>query len=439
MRGIVLRFAVSLALLSALCLSGRAQIVNRLKVDAPTFERYAYGRMQLFSPDNLALADSLYRLGEQKDNFRYKCLGLSLEFPARFAMGDYARMDAAVEEIKSLLIDRKDMRTFYFSTLHEYCEYLLHIDRMPDAMLEARAMERLASQERQPAGKMYSYRIVGLIQSYRDNSWLAIRNFEKSAAYCKEAKAEQDLPNLHILMALEYIRLRDFASAAEYCTKAEAYQDFFPSIRIQALMTRANLHYAAGNTEEFWACYDKLVADPLYAMQADGDSRCGMDVSWLISKKRFEEALSKADMLGTARDRHDRKHGIYAAQGEFAHAYGELLNLTQEKDSIYIKVQNEDLAILDAEMNNAQLRQDAERLKHANQNTILIGFIVMFAIAFFAILMSQWQLRQNLEEMKQKNIKMLAARRAYRKALDHKESENATKIKILQNRRSTRL
>ena len=105
-----------------------------------------------------------------------------------------------------------------------------------------------------------------------------------------------------------------------------------------------------------------------------------------------------------------------------------------EKDSIYIKVQNEDMAILDAEMNNAKLRAEAERLKHQNQMTILLGFLVMFGIAFFAILLSQWQLRQNLDEMRRRNAEVIRARRAFQKAMDAKEAENANKIKILQNR-----
>ena len=171
-------------------------------------------------------------------------------------------------------------------------------------------------------------------------------------------------------------------------------------------------------------------------LQTDNDARFELDVAYLQSRSRFAEALAKADSLGTARLRHEKKHAIYAAQGAFAPAYDELRALLAEKDSIYIKVQNEDMAILDAEMNNAKLRRDAERLKAHNQNIILIGFIVMFAIAFMAILLSQWQLRQNLDEMKNKNNEMLVARRAYQKALDAKEAENSVKIKILQNRKS---
>ena len=120
------------------------------------------------------------------------------------------------------------------------------------------------------------------------------------------------------------------------------------------------------------------------------------------------------------------------------------------KDTIYIQVQNEDMAILDAEMHNAELRAEAERrearhradqerLRHQNQNTILIGFLVMFAIAFFSILISQWQLRENLESLKLKNNQGVIARQAYRRALDAKEAENAMKVKILQNRKSRSL
>ena len=97
---------------------------------------------------------------------------------------------------------------------------------------------------------------------------------------------------------------------------------------------------------------------------------------------------------------------------------------------------NEDMAILDAEMNNAKLREEAQRLKAQNEITTLLGFLVMFAIAFVSILFSQARLRENLDQMREKNRKILIARQAYRQALDAKEAENSLKTKILQNRKS---
>ncbi len=411
------------------------QIVNRLRVDPETFQIYAGARMQQFSPDNLPLADSLCSAGLRTGNWKLRCLGRSLEFPVRFATGEYELMDAAVAEIKELTAWRKGgARSFYYAALHEYCEYLVQLGRSSDAMLEARAMERLALEDHKPLGRAYSYRIIGLIQSYRSNSWLAIRNLQDAAKYSEEAGLEQDLPNLYILIAREYIRMHDFTRSAAFCEKAAVYQEYFPSLRIKVLMTRALQFYEQGDIASFRACYEELQADPLYAYQADSDARCRMDICYLLTRQMFDDALEKADLLSTPMRRYDIKHGIYAAKGDYTDAYGQLGLLMVEKDSVYIKVQNEDLDVLDAEMNNARLREDAQRLKAQNQMTIMIGFLVMFALAFLAILFNQWQLRQSLDEMRRKNSQALAARRAFQKAMEARENENAYKIKLLQNR-----
>lgn len=422
------------ALAALLCLAAPGQIVNRLRVDQKTFLRYAYGRMQEFNPENMFLADSLYQAGVSQGNFRYKCLALSLEMPVRYHLGEYGRMDACVAEIKELLSDRKDLREFYFSTLHEYCEFLVELDRISEAMLEARAMERLASAEKKPVGKMYSYRILGLIQSYRDNSFLAIQNLEKAAHLSRDARAEQDLPNLYILLAQENVKMEQFIQAQDYLDKARQYLSFFPSLRLKVLFTEAQLAYAQGRMEHFWKCYQAISEDPLYTLQMDPNTRYGLDITFFRSKRLFQQALSMADSLDSRLSRNKQIHGIYADMGAFDQAYDRLERLMHDKDSVYIKVQNEDLAILDAEMNNAQLREEAQRLKSQNQLTILLGFLVMFAIAFASILVQQWQLRENLDDMRRKNNEALAARRAFQKAMDSKESENDFKIKILQNR-----
>lgn len=423
----------------SLSLLAQAQIVNRLRVDQKTFLRYAYCRMQQFNPDNLAIADSLYNVGVAKDDYRYKSMALSLEMPVRFALRQYDRMDSTAVELKSLLVNRNAARDFYFSFMHEYCEYLVQIGKASKAMLEARAMGRLAGSEKRATGKMYSYRIIGLIHSSRDNHHLAIRNLEEAAHFCKAARAEQDLPNLYLLLSQEYVKMSDFTRAEEYVQQAEEYEKYFPLIGIKSRMTRAYITYSKGDMDAFLAIYSGLLEDPLYRMQADADSRNSLDIDYLRSRGLLAQALSVADSLGTIRGRLEHKHRIYADMGDYDSAYGQLALLMGEKDSTYIRVQNEDLAILDAEMHNAQLREEAQTLKARNQLMILIGFLVMFAIAFFAILLSQWQLRQNLDEMRRKNNQMLSARRAFQAAMEAKESENEFKIKILQNRKTNML
>lgn len=429
-----MRRLLTVILLALVSFGAGAQIVNRIGADKKTFQRYAFGRMQPYDESNLTLADSLYKAGVEESNYRKRCLALSLEFPVRYARGEYSRMDECVAEIKESLMKHEEARDFMYSVIDEYCRYLIRIDRASDSMLEARAMQRLSNEENNALGKMYSYRIMGIIQSERTNSHLAIEYFSKAARYSTEAGVEQELPNLYILIAQEYIKSRNFPRALDYCNRAREYVSFFPALQIKVDMTMAYYYNSQGRTDDFLSTYDRLIRNPLYKVQTERDERLEMDVAYLRSRVLFAEALAKADSLSTPRARHNLRHPIFADLGDFSSAYSELGLLMNDKDSIYIKVQNEDIAILDAEMNNAELRAAAERLRYRNQQTILYGFLVMFAIAFSAILLSQWQLRQNLDEMRRKNSQNLAARRAFQKAMEAKEAENDYKLKILQNR-----
>ncbi|MBO4634723.1 MAG: hypothetical protein J5669_05070 [Bacteroidales bacterium] len=430
------KFLLVLAAL-LLCFVSGAQIVNHLKVDGPTFQQYAKGRMQLFNPSNLALADSLYTAGVNSNSYKLKCLGLSLEMPVRYAQGDYERMDICALEIKSIFDHYavpKDILPFYYSTIYEYSQYLLDAGKVSAAMLEARAMERRAEKDRSDRGKMYAYSLIGLIQSYRSNPSAAIDNFSRAADFSIRAHADQELPNIYLLMAQEYVKAKDYKAADNYLSRAEEYTTLFPSIRIKCLTTRCFMYKDMGNMNAFEAYYGLLTNDPVYPVQTEKDARHRLDISYYLSQGQFEKALHVANELEDLKARYETRHGVYAAHGDYKSAYQDLAGLMDVKDSIYIKVQNEDLATLNAEMENARLREETQRLQSRNQMTVLLGFLLMFAFAFVAILLNQWQLRQSLGELRRRNAEIIRDRRAFQSAMDAKEAENAYRIKILQNR-----
>jgi len=417
----VRRFLFIVCLL--LSLGTQAQIVNRLRVDQPTFLRYAQAKMQEYSPANLELADSLYQVGVRYGNLRYKCLALSLEMPVRYARGEYERMDVIAAELKGLLGNRKDLREFYFVTLNEYTEYLLGSNRISEAVLEARDMSRLAMKEKNPLGQMYSYRLIGLIHSYRGNDRLAAENLQQALHFCREARAEQELPNLYLLLAQEQMKQGALEEAHQSCIEAAKYQDFFPAMREKVLMNQALLYHAQGDLESFWSCYDQLKETPAI-----------LDVVYLRSRGLLKKALERTNALDSPRERLEQRHALLAEMGAYDQAYGNLLQLMAQKDSVYLRVQDEDVAILEAEMDNARLREEAELQKNRNQFLLLAGFLLMFFLAFLSVLIHQWRVRDNLDQMRAQQNSILMARRAYRQALDAKEAENAVKIKLLQNK-----
>ena len=431
------RLVLLLMILSCVCAS--AQIRNRLGVGNELYLKYANGRIRQFDESNILLADSIYRYGIHKGDSRIKMLALSLELPPRFIRNDSLRVREIVAELKSMANYNTRMREFYFLTMHDYCNMLILAGRISDAMLEARAMSSLAAGSGSDLGQMYAHRVIGLIQSYRSNAELAIFNFKQAADFSTRAKEEQELPVIYNLIAREYIKLGRYDDVERYCSMAEEFQDFYPSLRVKTLLTKVYLYDAQGKADEFNTVYRELVHNPLYRSQTDRDTRLMIEICWLRSRGRLQEALKKSDSLATDKERFDQKQLIYAVGNDYRNAYDQLSGLMATKDSIYIAVQNEDMAILDAELNNARLRLEAQRLKSQQEMSIMFGFILLFMLVTIAILFSQWSLEKNLDNLRDRNRRELEARNAYRKALDSKELENEMKTRILQNRHNKEL
>ena len=295
-------------------------------------------------------------------------------------------------------------------------------------------MERRAQKERSDLGLMYACSVIGLIQSYRSNPAAAIENFTMAADYCTRARAAQELPNIYLLLAQESVKTKDFKLAEEYLTRAEALSEMYPSLGIKCRMTRCFLLKDQGYQNVFEGYYNALVQDPLYPVQAEKEARLRLDIAYYQTRGLYDKALELANQLEDPKARYETRHGIFAARGAYGKAYSDLAELMDVKDSIYVKVQNEDLAILNAEMDTAQLREEAQKLKSRNLITVLLGFLVMFMFGFVAILLNQWRLRQSLDELRKRNAEMIRDRRAFQSAMDAKEAENAYKIKMLLNR-----
>ena len=434
-----MRRLLAFLLVIASCVCASAQIRNRLGVGNELYLKYANGRIRQFDESNILLADSIYRYGVHKSDSRVKMLALSLELPPRYIRNDSVRVKEIVAELKSMAGYNSRMREFYFLTMHDYCNMLILSGHISDAMLEARAMSSMAAGAGSNLGQMYAHRVIGLIQSFRSNAELAIYNFKQAAEYSVRAKEEQELPVIYNLIAREYIKLGMYDEVEHYCSMAEEFQDFYPSLRVKTLLTKVYLYDAQGKSGEFNQAYHDLINNPLYRSQTDRDTRLMIEICWLRSQGRLSEALAKTDSLAADKERFEQKHLIYAVGNDYQNAYRQLSNLMGTKDSIYITVQNEDMAILDAELNNARLRLEAQRLKSQQEMSIMFGFILLFMLVTVAILFSQWSLDKNLDNLRDRNRRELEARNAYRKAIDSKEIENEMKTRILQNRQNKEL
>lgn len=410
-----------------------AQIFNRMGVDESTFLRYAAGRLQPYDLSNLALADSLYKVGLDTGNDKVRLLALNLQIPALFAQGNTARMTQTVAEAKTIAGPHASCKDFLYQTVTDYCHHMILSGHASEAMIEAREMYRKASATDDQYGLMCSCKVIGGVHMFRSNPRQALRYLEKAVGFASKAGVDQELPSIYIQMAQEHIKLGDFATAQLYCDRAAQFQEFFPSLKVQTALTMAWISYEKGDLEALSEYYHKLQSNPLYKLQVDSHRRKELEVVWKKAQGRLAEAAASADDLETSLDSFEQAHVVYAQTGDYRKAYNSLLDLVAMKDSSYIKVQNEDMAVLDAEMNNAQLREDAQRLSFQNRTIVLVSFFCLVLLAVCALLISRSVIHSNLEALRRKNKEMRNARQEYIHALETMEMQNAMRVKLIQN------
>ena len=230
------------------------------------------------------------------------------------------------------------------------------------------------------------------------------------------------------------------ASAQEKSEKKGAnWQDKVRAERVGFLTTELDLSEA--EAQAFWPVYNALQQERRDAFKAVRSATKALsealkkgegDTAALLDD--YLKAREKTAALDSSRERLEQQHEIRAQLGAYDQAYNSLMQLMAEKDSVYLRIQDEDVAILEAEMDNASLREEAERQKTRNQFLLMGGFLLMFMMAFLAVLFHHWRVRDNLDQMRAQQNSILMARRAYRQALDAQEAENALKIKLLQNK-----
>lgn len=428
---VIRRFMMLTISLSASAVVCSAQIVNHLGVEQPFFLKYAAGKMQRYDMSNIALADSLYKVGESMDDVKMMTLALDLEMPAQFAAGNYDRMIEIVSSLKGLSASYPVVNRVYYSSIYDFCQFQVYLNRTTSALIEAREMSRKASSERSQYGALYSYKILGIIQRSRSNSQQAIDYFLKAMDKCNEIAAEQEIPELYTLIAREYVKTGDFDQAEKYCALAEKYVDFYPATRVLTMMSRLGIHEAKGERLEYLQTYDNLRKDPFYVGILDNHTRSALEIGYLKSFGRYSEAMKIAESIDVKVDRLHEVYGVYLSWNDYPNALFTLQDYVQARDSVFLMAQNEDLAVLDAELNNAQLRLEAERLKWRNQIIVMVSFIILFLVFFFGFLLSQWSLKNNLDKMIEKTRESLDNRAEYRSGMDSVYQQNEMKTKII--------
>lgn len=386
----------------------KAKPFNRQDYDRAyeTYARYYDSGMDKYD-EMKHVADSMYEAGKRTGNYPVQINALMMRCQLHALKED---LDGILKLHKQAMdLARQNQHSqLYFSMYMSYCSYLMDKSKV-EAFLATKDLIDEAQKVGNTTGLRNGHRMLATFQLYeRQDPQLALQEYEYVEQLCKGKKEMGYYPmDLYAEMSHAYLQIKDYAQAKKYLEKMKEVEGFGDDYSLTSYnLTRFSLVEDLGSAEELDEIYRKYFDTPGIRMRYNDDACLGFKARWLTKMGRYDEALSTAMSIGDEEEKYNRLVTIYQGMGHYKEAFECQERLEDIRDSIRHEIGTTDIAIMNAQMHNAELRQEAEHVKAQHDRSIFIfTFIILALIIVGVIIMHQRQKSANRKLQKANDVK----------------------------------
>ena len=392
------------------CIGAKAQFVNRLGADEEAFAVYAKARANVYDPANIAIGDSLYRVGEKRGDPKIMILGLNLQGRPLVAQGDSTALNEVARKVEALYAEHpSEVGDVYYTFFFEHIETILQAGENFEATMLARELARDAEADGNPYGRFVAYRALAHVYVFRNNIEMCVNTLADALEYAEsvDIKAPGDLlmTKIQYVQYLSYIKGREKESLAlmNELEKDPLMGQVLATNPLFLSSMKANAYFSMQDEADYIREYEQMTQNPYYEAVIEPERQYMYKGYYLVCTGRYNEALAMADSVQNPTYSYDIKQTAYAGKGDWK-AVNEILQYRLDNQAEIFRVyQSEDLAVLDAELNNGALREAAQRSKMKLQQNMFIFMIalLMLLAAFFAL--STSRSNRHIQELKEAN------------------------------------
>lgn len=366
-----------LCLIISCTTSAQAIMIDDLELDENEKAIWDSIHFNLFSFDNIAVADSLYLASKSNGHDDAKALALLIKSVPYMAAGDSLGLSYITEGMQ---ICRKIGRLdSYFTFKYMKVMYYEFIGKYADIITEAREITSEASEVGSEHGLYLGYYAIGQAFVFRDNPRMAQKYFLQSLVYGKNLDDSQKI-NLYTNLANCYEAMDKKDSANLYMQKVKEYTTKGNNaMRIKII---EYTHLVIGDIrkpEDFIMEYERLNKSLCYDGLVDPEMIMMAKAKYWAYKGQQDSALYYANALGRGVNSLNMLEFVYKNFGDWENAFNCRFEAEMKHDSLQTVIQSEDFAAMDAQIGNTMLRLESERLENHNR-------IIMIASAFSIIL-----------------------------------------------------
>lgn len=382
---------ISIIALILLCLPQyvEGQIASQLlNMSGRAAEIYERGTAQLYDPSNDLLGDTLIALSNNGRLRNCFIAGHILKSYAAVGQGKFAEVDSLL----SVVIDNSFLPE-YKSVFYLAYQFKANVRMMNNdyhgTLQTAQEMCRYAQIDHDPFGTFTSYYTMGVSFVMRDNPRLAHRYFSLAAKCVLDNNIEGKLWAVYFQLANCYDAMHDDDMSAKY---AQMAIDAAKTTGNEAVIRRAEIgslviSKTLYTPQEYISKYEEYAKTPDFTTLIVGDEFAMIRVIYLTYLGRMEQAIALADSMEVGVNSFNNKEFVYTYFEKWKDAYQARFQADMIHDSLQTVIQLEDFAALDSEMNNAELRNRAEKLQARNRQIVILSIaIVLFLVFLFVVL-----------------------------------------------------
>ena len=460
----ILRHTLCLLAALAYCLqiwSQQKDIAKEYKVDDTLYAYYMRCKANLDDSTVMQMADTLFRMGEEKKDTRMQVVALSIKLDYHYFKG--INKDSIVyytNLVKEFAVKKDQLKYYYFVWGKRLINYEIKQGQYNAALYEADKMMKDAEARNYPDGMAGGYSILSNIYQQKGLIELAVENKKKEIEISLKYKADLfGLSNSYSLLVSYLITLGNIEEVETYLEKAKACvnsyeQEFYLCNRYaEYYMAKKDYPKAYEYLQEARQMIDSHTE--LYARQVtyyenlrDYYIRTGQYERALqvqqkqITKKNTGASTRPGDLIQEAY--------LHNQIGNYRKASERYIQYIKSKDSI-TKIQtditaNEYAAMLDIQSLNtekSELQQEIQRKELANKKRVIFFLAIVLALGLIVLYRERLlnsRLRHSQKLLSEKNRELTASEQELRTsqaellvAKEHAEKASNMKTEFIQN------
>lgn len=333
--------------------------------------------------------ENLYKRGEKEDNFQLKIIALHALSTIYYAEEKIEKMEKVSKEMEELCIEH-EMWTTYYAGIYMQCQLLCILNRNTEAQIVARRAVSYLEKTKSKKNHIYAYGALATVYKSKGNYSQAIAsNLQALEACNSDKKFEIQKPGFWLQISEAYLDQKKIEEAKFYLAKVDSFLVGFEDMqyRTNSLLMHLDIASELNDKESFVKAFKELkeVSNDFSVLMPD--SKMGVLAMEALFENRHDDAVNLANKIDDKQQRLsmlDKVYRHFHDSEESYHNLRELYKLMMAKNDSTL---TEDLASMDAEMNNVELRGEAERSE--GRQRMIIGtsiIVVLLVIIFFFII-----------------------------------------------------